>query len=265
MVRSGSSGGSSHPTTRIAPRNTQEPAALVGQQVRVLADPAEPGPRGERALGERPIVHVRHVAGRQAPPARRSAASAFEAVAQGDVVVGAERVARDPAGRLGRRARRAPAPAPSPARADPDPTTRGRPAAYEAATTMTDRALGVVRAAASVARSGRSPPIQPMRPIRPAATLASIRARSSGSGDASVTPTTLSPSARRPARRARGGISPSPAADDERRRLTGRRQLDGGRAAWRPAGCGTRTPTRTRHRRSARPTCGRRGRRRSHG
>ena len=40
---------------------------------------------------------------------------------------------------------------------------------------------------------GRSPPIHPMVAMRPAATLASIRPRASGSGEASVTPTRSSP------------------------------------------------------------------------
>ena len=87
-------------------RADEDPRARrrVGEQVRVLADPAEPRPRRQRAFGQRPVVDVGDLAGRQ-PARAQVGGQPLEPAAQGVVVVGADRVARDPAGRL-RRARR---------------------------------------------------------------------------------------------------------------------------------------------------------------
>ena len=83
-------------------RAEEDPRAgtLVGQQVRVLADPAEAAAGGECALGQRPVVDVGDLARRQ-PRRPQVGGERLEPPAQRDVVVGAERVAGDPPGRLG--------------------------------------------------------------------------------------------------------------------------------------------------------------------
>ena len=81
--------------------------AIMGQQVRVLADPAQPGPRGQRSLRQRPIIDVRRRARRQ-PRCTEVGRQPLQPAPQGDVVVAARRVSGDPAGwlsRLGRQHR----------------------------------------------------------------------------------------------------------------------------------------------------------------
>ncbi len=240
-------------------RPEEDPRARtrVGQQVRVLADPAEPGPGRQRTLRQRPIVDVRDVAGRQSRGAKVGG-ERLEPMSQRDVVVGPERVARNPphrrrtgaAASTGASARRSASGAGSQA-------ARSGPA-YGAATTITDLASGSW-ARGSVARRGRSPPIHSMRAMRPAPTLSSIRARASGSGAASVTPTSSSPwraasSARRARVTRRAGERRTGAAPrSERCRPRP--------AAWRPAGSGSRRPIRGPPPRWAPTRCARHGRR----
>ena len=174
-------------------RSEEDPGAgaLVREQVRVLSDPAQPGPRGQRPFGQRPIVDVGGLS-RPASPmraGRRRGPRACRAGRRGSRC-------RSRSARSSRPARPGCRPAPAPApRAVPravHPNPRARAPTYGAATVMTERASGSWRRG-SVACVGRAPAIQPMRPIRPAATLASIRSRSSGSGSALVTPTRWRP------------------------------------------------------------------------
>ena len=75
----------------------------MGQQVRVLADPAKAGAGGEGALRQRSIIDIGGVAGRYLLGAQVGG-KGLQASPERDVIVGAECVASDPPGRFSRRA-----------------------------------------------------------------------------------------------------------------------------------------------------------------
>ena len=128
---------------------------------------------------------------------------------------------------------RRPAPAPAHARSAsgcriPRRTVRRRRTAPPPRSPNAPRDRG--RVGRSRARAGHRPSSS-MRPMRPAATLSSIRARASGSGAASVTPTSSSPwraasSASRTAHHSSGGEPRTAAARRSARSRPGQRHRD---------------------------------------
>ena len=253
-MRTGASASSSA-DVRMRAEEHPRAGASVGQQVGVLADPAQPGPSRQRALGQRPVVDVGHLAGRQ-PGGPQVGRERLEPVSQRNVVVGPKRVARDPTRRFRRRRSQHRRQGPARGRRDPGPMPLG----------LRHRMVPPPRPPSGPSDRGRrgrsrrwavtAHPVHSA--IRPAATLASIRRRSSGSGAASATPTSSRPcraaSSATLARISRPGGAPRrPAA----RRSARSRE----RAASTRAACGSRRPTRHHPRRSVPPRCGHRARR----